>query len=227
MLYSILFELNYLPFYLKLIIFFTSTIAIVFALTIHEFSHAFVANKLGDPTAKSLGRLTFNPLAHIDNYGLVCFLLFGFGWARPVPINAFNFKKIKRDAFLVSIAGVLANFIVLFLAYPIYLLFAYWYAVSQVTILLFFTYLFRFLFEINLVLMVFNLLPIYPLDGFNAIASQLKYDNGFVNFMRKYGSLILIFLIIAFSYTDVFSNLVTYVGYPIVKFWLLIFQGLL
>ncbi len=226
MLYSILFELNYLPFDVKLIIFFTSTFSIVFALTIHEFSHAFVANKLGDPTAKSLGRLTFNPLAHFDTYGLFCFLLFGFGWAKPVPINAFNFKKIKRDAFLVSIAGVLANFIVLFIAYPFYLWFIYLYASSASTIVLILLYLFKFMFEINLVLMVFNLLPIYPLDGFNAIASQLKYDNGYVNFMRKYGSLILIFLVIVFSYTNVFSNLVAYVGYPIQKFWILVLQGL-
>lgn len=221
MLYSLLFELNSLAFSTKVVIFLTFTFAVILALTIHEFSHAFVANKLGDPTAKLAGRLTLNPMAHFDMTGLICFLLLGFGWAKPVPINSFNFKKIKRDNLLVSLAGIGANFILAF----IFCAFYYLTTLIQSTSIFVFALqcLCLYIYQTNLVFMVFNLLPIYPLDGFNAIASQLKYTNKFVLFMQKYGSIILILTIILFSYTNLFDLLVYYIGYPISKFWNLIF----
>ena len=114
MLYTILFERSSLSFGFKLMIFLAFTLAVIFSLTIHEFSHSFVAYKLGDDTPKKMGRLTFNPMAHFDALGLFSFMFLGFGWAKPVPINPFNFKKIKRDTFLVSISGIVANLIFAF-----------------------------------------------------------------------------------------------------------------
>ena len=220
MLFDILFTLNHIPFVYKILIFITFSIAVIIALTAHEFSHAFVAYKLGDSTPKAAGRLTLNPMAHFDLKGLLCFLLLGFGWAKPVPINSFNFKKIKRDTFLVSIAGVVTNLILAFVFYPLAVLLLNITWKSEILYALY--SLCYYLFSINLVFMVFNLLPIHPLDGFNAIASQLSYTNRFVTFMQKYGVIILFVVIVIFSYTDIFNVLVDYIGYPIREFWNLV-----
>lgn len=221
MLFYLIFQGSALAFETKLIMFFTFTIAVIIALSAHEFAHSFVAVKLGDNTPKKFGRLTLNPLAHFDYLGLICFVTFGFGWAKPVPVNTFNFKKIKRDTFFVSISGITTNLILAFFSYPIFLLFL---SISSLSIFwLIFTYLFSFIFEANLVLAVFNLLPIYPLDGFNALSTQLKYNNPFVEFMRRYGGIILILVIVIFSRTNFLGTLVDYVGYPITWFWGLIF----
>lgn len=84
--------------------------AILIALTLHELAHGYVALRCGDPTAKMLGRLSFNPLKHLDPIGTLCMVLFGFGWAKPVPVNPRNFKHYRRDDLLVSVAGVVTNF---------------------------------------------------------------------------------------------------------------------
>ena len=223
MLYSLLFERNNLPFTNKLIIFLTFTFAVVFSLTIHEYAHSLMAYKLGDDTPKKLGRLTVNPMAHFDTFGLISFLFLGFGWAKPVPINPFNFKNVKRDTFLVSIAGILANLICAFAFYPIALVLVYFAGNSNFVQVM--STLFIYLYQINLVFMVFNLLPIYPLDGFNAVASHLKYTNPFVQFMLKYGMFILIIVIVIFHYTNIFELMVNYIGYPINRFWNLIILG--
>ncbi len=220
MLFSLIFD-NSLSFGYKILIFFTFSFAVVFALTIHEFAHAFMANKLGDNTAKVYGRLSLNPMVHFDILGLICFLVFGFGWAKPVPINTYNFSNIKRDTFLVSIAGIVTNLIVAFIFYPLAMLLMS--VIGQSIFLEILFYLCLYMYEANLILMVFNLLPIYPLDGFNAIASQLSYTNPFVTFMQKYGSLLLIILVIIFSRTGLFNTLVYYIGYPISAFWGLFF----
>lgn len=89
--------------------------AILIALTCHEVAHGYVAKRCGDPTAEMLGRLSFNPLHHLDPIGTLCMFLFGFGWAKPVPINSRNFKNFRRDDLLVSIAGITANLILFFL----------------------------------------------------------------------------------------------------------------
>lgn len=221
MLFDLLFHYNSMPFGEKLILFFTFSFAAIIALTIHEFAHAFTAYKLGDKTAKLQGRMSLNPLVHFDVLGIFCFLFFGFGWAKPVPINTYNFSHIKRDTFFVSIAGIATNLIIAFIFCPLSTLLA-GVAGSSVFLRILY-YLCVFTYRINLVFAVFNLLPIYPLDGFNALASQLRYDNPYVTFMQRYGSLILLLVIIIFSYTDIFDYLVTYVGYPISWFWSLFF----
>lgn len=220
MLFDLLFRYTSMPFTSKVIVFLTFSVAVIIALSMHEYAHAFTAVKCGDPTPKLAGRLTLNPLVHFDVAGLLCFLFLGFGWAKPVPINPFNFKNVKKDSFLVSISGVLANLILAFISYPIAILFMRVADTSIVWEICF--YLFLYIFQTNLVFLVFNLIPVYPLDGFNAIASLTKYNNKFVNFMRRYGGVILLILIVVFHITDLFNIIVSYVGYPILWFWSLI-----
>ncbi len=221
MLFDLIFNTSGLVFYEKIIIFFTFTFAVVLAITVHEFAHSYAAYKLGDKTPKLHGRLTLNPLAHFDFVGLFSFLFFGFGWAKPVPINTYNFKNIKRDSLITSLSGIFTNFIFAFCFYPLSLLLD---SIShQSVVWLIFTYLFYYIFSANLLFMTFNLLPIYPLDGFNAIAAYLKYTNPYVNFMRKYGGFVLIAVVLIFAQTGIFQLLVSYMGHPIRAFWGLFF----
>lgn len=99
-----------------------SFLAVMVVITLHEFSHAFIAYKCGDPTAKWAGRMTLNPVKHFDPLGIVMFALAGFGWAKPVPVNPNNFKHYRSGSFWTSAAGIIMNYISAFLFYPIYLL---------------------------------------------------------------------------------------------------------
>lgn len=161
-----------------------SALVVLIALTVHEFSHGFAAYKLGDPTAKSLGRLSLNPIKHLDPIGAICMLFFHVGWAKPVPINARYFKKPKRDFALVALAGPLANLVMAFLSAFLYLfLYALWRDIVFVSAfrlalaenVLLFLQLFH---VINIGLAIFNLLPIPPFDGsriLNVILPQRIY----------------------------------------------------
>ena len=146
-----------------------SLLAVVIALTVHEFSHGLVAYKLGDNTAKSLGRLSLNPLKHLDPIGALTMIFFRFGWAKPVPINPRNFKKPKRDFALTAIAGPLSNIILAFFSALLFLVFLKIYNFSDSGFggtLLYNTCLFFSIFtSLNVGLGVFNLIPIPPFDG--------------------------------------------------------------
>ena len=215
MLYDILFRYTSQPFHFRLIMFLTFAISVIVALTIHEFAHAFIAHKLGDDTAKLQGRMSLNPKVHFDLIGIVCFLFLGFGWAKPVPINTYNFKNIKRDTFLVSIAGIVANVILAVVFCPFAILME---TVEISTISWTFYTLFNYMFIANASFAAFNILPISPLDGYNALASQLSYSNPYVKFMQKYGTLVLIIVVIVLSY----FGLPNFIGYPLEKLWRLI-----
>jgi Zn-dependent protease len=132
--------------------------SILIASTVHEYAHAWAAMKLGDPTAKAAGRLTLNPLSHIDPIGAISMLIFKFGWSKPVPINEYNFERRERDTALVSLAGPVSNILLLLLAAGINALLKPSPESWIYTLLTTFA-------MINCVLAVFNLIPIPPLDG--------------------------------------------------------------
>lgn len=134
-------------------------VALLLAVTVHEFSHAWVANYFGDPTAKMEGRVTLNPLAHLDFLGTVMLFLVGFGWGKPVPVNPAYMAHPKRDSALVSLAGPGSNILMaIAIALP------YKYLVVQGGSLEL-QYLFRAIFDLNLFLAIFNFIPLPPLDG--------------------------------------------------------------
>ena len=195
---------------------------LVISLSLHEFSHAYIAYKNGDYTPKQANRVTLNPLAHIEPIGFISCLLFGFGWAKPVPINPINFRNIRKGLFWVSVAGVLMNIILAFIACPMFLLCEKYFPdqLSNFQLLIFEFFQFAFIF--NICLFVFNLLPIYPLDGFNILQSFCKYDNKVITFLRVYGPFILIGVLLIFQLTNIFSAIIYGLTYPILAFWSLI-----
>ena len=188
-----------------------SLLASVIVLTLHEFAHAFVAYKCGDPTAKFSGRMSLNPLKHFDAFGMLTFALVGFGWAKPVPVNPYNFKNYKWGSFLTSSAGVITNYLTSFLFYPVALL-VYFYLLPLVEgtygeYLLY--YFFNALVWNSLSFCVFNLLPFYPLDGFRMIDAFAKKRGKIYWFLKRYGYFILLGLI----FVHYLSGIVPFLGY--------------
>ena len=176
-------------------------------LTLHEWGHAFAAHKCGDDTAKNLGRMTLNPLKHIDPIGFLMILLVGFGWAKPVPVNPRNYRNYKKGEAIVSLAGVTMNLllaIVFSVAYVIFYhlyfrMFLYGESYSWLENGLLLTVV-EYGVSLNIVLMLFNLLPVYPLDGYHVFellfAKRLPFK--VFLFLRRYGQFILIGLLILF-----------------------------
>ena len=175
---------------------------LLFAITVHEYAHGRAALWLGDPTAKRLGRLTLNPIPHIDPVGAICLFLFNFGWAKPVPVNTRFFKNTRRDIIFMSLCGPLANILTAFLAgllirhfllpWEIYLRALLW------------------MILLNMGLGLFNLLPIPPLDGSHVVENALhpsaaqKYRK-----IGRYGPLILLGIVMLdnFAHTGIISRI--------------------
>ena len=173
-----------------------SIIAILIAVSIHEWAHAITATRLGDPTPGDAGRLSINPLAHLDLTGALLFLTVGFGWAKPVPINPLYFHRPKRDICLTAIAGPASNLILAFASFVILIFLGQredlspW-ALLQLTATgpvwqIFLIQLLGASLFINLGLMAFNLLPIAPLDGSKVLQAfiPLRYIEQYEEFMR-------------------------------------------
>ncbi|MFH1896568.1 MAG: site-2 protease family protein [bacterium] len=150
-------------------------LAIAFA--VHEFCHALAADKLGDPTPRLNGRVTLNPLAHVDPLGLLALFILRVGWGKPVPINPNNFKNVKRDTLIVSLAGPLSNFGLALVAV----------ALAQ------YNGAFLLLAVLSFNLGIFNLIPVYPLDGFKVVENLLPGELSLRwSRFEKYGLVILL-----------------------------------
>lgn len=175
-------------------------IALILAFSLHEWAHAYVAYRFGDPTAKNQGRLTLNPAKHIEPVGLIMIFLLGFGWARPVPVNRFYFRHPRLAGILVSLAGPLSNLVLAFLFMAAWFFlktmgWIEWFSETNYTMAY---QLFNMIIYLNVVLFIFNLLPFPPLDGYRVIedvvppgvrAKLTQYEN--------YG--VVIFLILAIT----------------------------
>ena len=230
---------------LSIVIYYLAAIvAVIFVFAPHEFAHAYVAYQCGDPTAKMRGRMTLNPIKHLDVYGFVLCILAGFGWAKPVPIDPYNFKNYRRGLFLTSIAGVVTNYIIAFIVYPLYLLVIFYLPADGALL-----YLKDFLYQttlniyvFSLGVFIFNLLPLNPLDGFRVVQALTRDVNPVNRFLRNYGMYILIILVLEsflcdmlVSYTDLYIaryfDILGYVqwfarnilGYPIMALWNTVF----
>jgi len=175
--------------------------AVFLAMTIHEFAHAFVAYKMGDPTPKFQGRLTLDPLAHVDWIGLIFFAVFGFGWAKPVQINPDNFRNKRVGDILVSFAGPLANITLAILTYIVFL-------ILLIAIPAFPDIGSRIIDKIiwfNIIFSILNLIPIPPFDGYHILKALLK-SRPYKFFMQyeRYGFLVLL----AFIWFNIFDIVV-------------------
>lgn len=167
---------------------FVVILALLTALTIHEFSHAWLANYLGDSTAKRMGRVSLNPIVHLDFLGTIFLLLAGFGWGKPVIVNPNNFKNPKLDNLTVSLAGPISN---LLLASILGLVYRFLPGTDTLVLSIL-----KIFIEINLILMIFNLLPIPPLDG-SKIISIFTNETTYMAFQQI--GIILLFILIIFS----------------------------
>lgn len=174
------------------------------SITVHEFSHAYTAKKLGDDTAYLQGRVSLNPLRHLDPVGTVCMLLFGFGWGRPVPISVLNFKNPKRDSAIVAIMGPLSNLALacifgLIFGIVLPLLPAY----GVVYMLLYYAV------YLNCVLCVFNLLPLAPMDG-SRILSLILPDRWYYKLIKYERVFFLVLVVLMFI--GVFSPVISFLA---------------
>ena len=188
-------------------------LSILVAVTIHEFSHAFASNKLGDTTAKSLGRLTLNPKSHLDPLGSLLFLFVGFGWGKPVPVDIYRIKKVPPliGMSIVSFAGPASNLVTAILIGFCLKKLALGFGLSDIWIELGFTFV-----QISLVLAVFNLVPLPPLDGYKVILGilprglSMQYSG-----LERYGPIALIILFLIDMTVPGVSILSTLIGEPV------------
>lgn len=171
--------------------------AIILCLSIHETAHGLAAYALGDRTAANAGRLTLDPMAHIDPMGFLCMLLLGFGWARPVPVNISNFKNRRAGMAIVAAAGPLSNFVLGFFGYLAYFAITVATYGATGTAALFFNVVamfFNYLASLSVGLGTFNLIPVYPLDGSRILSAFLPFQAS--RWLQQYQQYLLLALIV-------------------------------
>jgi len=195
------------------------------AITVHECAHGFIAYKLGDPTAKYSGRLSLNPLSHLDPIGALCMVLFRFGWAKPVPINPMYFRDRKRDSAIVALAGPVSNIILAFISTVFYALyFVFVYLKFQNFITAFVCEVFVQLALVNISFAIFNLIPLPPLDGSKILGACLSYENyGKLLQYERFGFPLLIIL----SITGVLGQFLSLFISPLYSLWVMSVNGLI
>jgi Zn-dependent protease len=201
---------------------------ILIALTFHEFAHAYAAYRYGDDTAKQLGRLSLNPLRHLDPLGTIMIFLVHFGWAKPVPVNPYRLKNPRKDMLWISAAGPLANIL---LALASGLLLRLLFAMDGTpgshtgTAMELFTFMVIMSLQINLALAIFNILPIAPLDGSKILSGLLPAEFAkFIGVLERYGPFVLIGLIIIGRVTEV--SILGGLIWPFVDFFSKLFAGI-
>ena len=189
---------------------------LLFALVFHEFSHGWVANKLGDPTAKYAGRLTLNPMVHLDILGSLMILFVGFGWAKPVPVDSRYLANPRMDMMKIAFAGPAANLLLALIAGTIIRLTGYMGVLTSMLIM--FT-------QINIMLAVFNMIPIPPLDGSQIFSGlMVRHNPDIVMKLKMYGPQILMGLILFGMFTS-FSPIWMIIS-PFVNFFMFLFAGM-
>ena len=189
---------------------------LLFALVFHEFAHGWVANKLGDPTAKNAGRLTLKPLPHLDMFGSLMILFVGFGWAKPVPVDSRYLANPRIDMMKIAFAGPAANLLLAFVTGI--LIRATGYLGPFTTMMIMFT-------QINIMLAVFNMIPISPLDGSQIFSGMMIRSNpDLVMKLQMYGPQILMGLILFGMFTS-FSPIWMIIS-PFVNFFMFLFAGI-
>lgn len=196
---------------------FMTLVAVCIALVLHEVAHGLVAKWNGDYTAKYSGRLSLNPLRHFDLFGFIMMMLVGFGYAKPVPVNPYNFKRRRLGQITVALAGVVMNLIVAFFSMLLFCLMTLAFnrsvlngaGAGTLNLCMYLRNFFEISASINLSLLFFNILPIFPLDGFRVVEAFTKRGNRFCAFMRTNGQYILFGLVglsfivsMAFNYVE-------------------------
>ncbi len=171
--------------------------ALLIAVSFHEAAHAWMANKMGDPTARNLGRLTLDPTKHFDIWGILMFAFVGFGWGKPVPTNPRNYTNYKKGNVLVAISGVVTNLVLSFLFYGVFVLLFNVFKINVEAIL----YIVLNIVILNIVLCFFNLIPIPPLDGHHLVKGFIaRHSPNFYMAYQRYGFYVLIALMVMTNY---------------------------
>jgi Zn-dependent protease len=188
------------------LVFVLVAIPLLYSIIIHEVAHGWVANKMGDPTAKWLGRLSLNPIKHLDPIGTLMLLVFGFGWAKPVPVNFNNLHDTRRGLIFVSSAGIVANIILAFFSFFLLRLLSPSEVISTIL---------YYMAHINIMLAAFNLIPIPPLDGSKILMgfSSRRFQYSLAR-LEPYG----MFIIIGLLYLGVLNPLIAFFQWIILAF---------